>query len=317
MKAVIFDNKLSLVKNHSIPALKPGWALIRVQRAGICKTDLEIIKGYMGFKGVLGHEFLGVAESCDDISIAGKRVVGEINAACGNCDWCDRGLGRHCPQRTTLGIVNHDGCMAEYCTLPIENLHAVAPEISDNQAILTEPLAAACEILEQIKLYGNERIIVLGDGRLGILCAWALATIARDVTVMGHHPEKLDIARWRGIKTSLRGEGIAPGADIVVEATGSGNGIAQAMELCRPRGIIVLKSTVALQGEINLAPLVINELTVVGSRCGRFSDALAMMQSFPDMPLERLITQCYPLHQANEAFAVASQGQALKVVLEI
>ncbi|MFP4085116.1 MAG: MDR/zinc-dependent alcohol dehydrogenase-like family protein, partial [Desulfonatronovibrio sp.] len=317
MKAVIFDNKLQYVENRPMPRLKPGWALIKVQLAGICKTDLEIIKGYMGFRGVLGHEFLGVVESCDDPDLAGKRVVGEINAACGKCDWCATGMGRHCPERTTLGIVKHDGCMAEYCTLPAENLRVVAPEISDDQAILTEPLAAACEILEQLKIRGNERIVVLGDGRLGILCAWALNTVAPDVTLVGHHPEKLKIAKWREIKTSLRGEGVLPGADIVVDATGSDKGIARAMELCRPRGIIVLKSTVALQGEVNLAPLVINELTVLGSRCGLFSDALSMMRGCPDMPLKRLITHRYPLHQALDAFAVAQEGKALKVVLKV
>ena len=317
MKAVIFDKELRYVEDWPVPRRKPGWALIRIQQAGICRTDLEIMKGYLGFKGVMGHEFLGQVESCDDPGLVGKRVAGEINAACGKCEWCAKGMGRHCSQRTTLGIVNHDGCMAEFCTLPVENLCVVDPEISDEQAILTEPLAAACEILEQLKIYGDERIVVLGDGRLGILCAWTLATVAQDVTLVGHYPEKLKIARWRQIKTSLRGEGVAPGADIVVDATGSGKGIAQAMELCRPRGIIVLKSTVALQGEINLAPLVVNELTVVGSRCGRFSDALTMMRDYPDMPVELLITHRYPLHQALEAFTMAQEGQALKVVLEV
>jgi alcohol dehydrogenase len=316
MQAVVFDGKLKYVRDWPVPRVKPGWALIRVQLAGICKTDLEIIKGYLGFHGVLGHEFLGQVVECADPAWVGRRVVGEINAACGHCDWCAQGLGRHCPWRSTLGIGGLDGCMAAYCSLPVENLYRVDPGISDEQAILTEPLAAACEILEQLSLAGSERVIVLGDGRLGILCAWALATIATDVALVGHHREKLDIARWRGITTSLRGEGIAPGADIVVEASGHGRGIAQAMELCRPRGTIVLKSTVALQGEINLAPLVINELTVVGSRCGRFSDALAMMRAFPDMPLPALITHRYPLHQAMQAFAATRNGEALKIVLE-
>lgn len=316
MPAVVFDGELRYVRDRPRPRLKPGWAVIKVQQAGICKTDLEIIKGYLGYKGVLGHEFLGRVESCDDPAWVGRRVVGEINAACGKCDWCAKGLGRHCPRRTTLGIVNHDGCMAAYCTLPVENLHVVEPEIPDERAILVEPLAAACEILEQLSLTGKERVVVLGDGRLGILCAWVLATVVQDVALAGHHLEKLAIARWRGIRTFLRGEGIVPGADLVIEATGSGQGIAQAMGLCRPRGTIVLKSTVAVQGEINLAALVINELTVVGSRCGRFSDALAMMRAFPDMPLARLITHRYPLHKAMEAFSAAQGGQALKVVLE-
>jgi alcohol dehydrogenase len=317
MRAVVFDDGLKYVPDYPLPDVRPGWGRIRVQQAGICKTDLEIMKGYMGFKGVLGHEFLGVVECCDDASRVGQRVVGEINAACGRCDWCARGLGRHCPERTTLGIVNHDGCMADYCVLPKANLCVVDPAISDERAILTEPLSAACEILEQLPLCGTERVVVLGDGRLGILCAWVLATVASDVTLVGHHPEKLEIARWRGIKTALNHGEVPPGADIVVEATGSGQGIAQAMSLCRPRGVIVLKSTVAIQGEINLAPIVINELTVVGSRCGRFRDGLTLMREFPDMPLERLITDRYPLHQVREAFARAQSGQALKVLLDL
>lgn len=316
MQAVVFDGELRYVRDWPLPRIKPGWALIKVQLAGICKTDLEIMKGYLGYRGVLGHEFLGRVESCDDPAWVGQRVVGEINAACGKCDWCAQGLGRHCPERSTLGIVNHDGCMAGYCALPVENLCMVAPEISDEQAILTEPLAAACEILEQLSLTGKERVVVLGDGRLGILCAWVLATVVSNVVLVGHHQDKLNIANWRGIATSLRGEGVVPGADLVVEATGSGLGIAQAMKLCRPRGTIALKSTVALQGEVNLAPLVINELTVVGSRCGRFSDALSMMRTFPDMPLARLISNRYPLHQAIQAFAAARSGQALKILLQ-
>ncbi|NCC26009.1 MAG: alcohol dehydrogenase [Deltaproteobacteria bacterium] len=318
MKAIVFNGqKLQYVEDHPRPEVKPGWALVRVQLAGVCKTDLELMKGYMGFTGVLGHEFLGHVEACEDASWIGKRVVGEINAACGKCEWCAKGLGRHCPNRTTLGIFGLDGCMAEYCVLPIENLLEVPDYIPDDRAILTEPLAAACEILEQIHLMGTEQVVVLGDGRLGILCAWALSTVCPDLTLGGHHPEKLELALWRDIKTVSRAEDVPRGVDLVVEATGSGRGITQAMDICRPRGTIALKSTVALQGEVNLAPLVINELTVVGSRCGRFADALDMMTSFPDMPLERLVTDRFPMDRAEEAFARAADGQALKVVLQI
>ncbi len=316
MQAVVFDGELRCVRDWPKPRIKPGWALIRVHLAGICKTDLEIMKGYMGFKGILGHEFTGVVESCEDASWLGRRVVGEINAACGRCEWCAKGLGLHCPNRHTLGIAGLDGCMAEYCILPVANLFS-AEGLSEERAVLTEPLAAACEILEQVRLQGDERVVVLGDGRLGILCAWVLVTAAGSVTLMGHHQEKLEVARWRDVKTSLRGEGVQPGADIVVDATGSGRGIARAIELCRPRGTIVLKSTVALQGEVNLAPLVVNEITLVGSRCGRFSHALDVMRKFPDMPLERLITHRYPLERAMEAFETAQSGKALKVVLEV
>ncbi|MDD5167595.1 MAG: alcohol dehydrogenase catalytic domain-containing protein [Syntrophales bacterium] len=317
MKAAIFDGELKYVTDYPTPEAKPGWARIKVGLAGICKTDMEIMKGYKGFKGVLGHEFVGVVDRCGNTSWEGQRVVGEINAACGLCAWCAEGLGRHCPDRTTLGIADLDGCMAEYCVLPEENLFIVPPEISDERAVFVEPLSAACEILEQVSLRGKERVIVLGDGRLGILCAWVLATMVPDVTIVGHHPEKLAPARWQGIKTSVNADGVAPGADIVVEATGSGQGIAMAMSLCRPRGTIVLKSTVAGQGDLNLAPVVVNEQTIIGSRCGRFGSGLKVMRNFPDMPLEKLISCRFPLDKATDAFARAQEGDALKIILEI
>ena len=318
MAAAVFDGKLRYAGDFPRPEPKPGWARIRVRMAGICKTDMELMKGYRSFSGILGHEFVGTVESCDAPARIGRRVVGEISAGCGKCAWCAAGLGgRHCPDRTTLGIVRHDGCMADFCVLPRENLYLVPEGISDERAVLTEPLSAACEILEQIAIRGNERIVVLGDGRLGILCAWALATVAADVTVVGHHRAKLAVAGWRQIKTALLIDGVRPGADIVVEATGNGQGIAAAMALCRPRGTIVLKSTVAIQGEVNLFPIVVNEQTVVGSRCGRFRDGLAMMENFPDMPLERLVAGRYPLSRVEEAFSFAQGKDTLKVLLDI
>jgi len=317
MAAAVFDGKLNYVQDYAVPDVTPGWAKIQVKLAGICKTDMEILKGYMGFKGVLGHEFVGIVQECGESSWIGKRVVGEINAACGHCDWCRRDLGRHCPNRSTLGIFNLDGCMAETCILPVENLLAIPEKLSDERAVLIEPLSAACEILEQMHPVGNERAVILGDGRLGALCAWVLATVLPDVTVVGHHPEKLEILRWRNIRTVLNENEVAPGADIVVEATGSGAGIVTAMALCRPRGTIVLKSTVAVSGDVNLAPIVINEQTVLGSRCGRFADGLKIMSEYPDMPLDRLITARYPLARVQEAFARARQSDALKVLLDI
>jgi len=317
MAAAVFDGALRYIQNYPVPEVKPGWAKIKIKLAGICKTDMEIMKGYMGFKGVLGHEFVGIVEECADAQWIGKRVVGEINAACGRCDWCNRGLGRHCPNRTTLGIANLDGCMAQFCQLPVANLLTVPEEISDERAVITEPLSAACEILEQLPVSGKERVIVLGDGRLGIFCAWVLSTVLEDITVVGHHPEKLRVAAWRHIKTTMNGKNIAPGADIVVDATGSGAGIASAISLCRPRGTIVLKSTVAISGDINLAPIVINEQTILGSRCGRFADGLSIMRAFPDMPLDKLITARYPLDHVQDAFVRAQQSDALKVLLEI
>jgi len=317
MTAAVFDGKLKYVQGYPVPEIKPGWAKIKIKLTSICKTDMEIMKGYMGFKGVLGHEFVGTVEACADGQWIGKRVVGEINAACGHCDWCARDLGRHCPNRTTLGIVNHEGCMAEFCQLPVVNLLTVPEEIPDERAVLTEPLSAACEILEQLPVSGKERVIVLGDGRLGIFCAWVLSTVVEDVTVVGHHPEKLEVAKWRGLKTTLNEKEIKPGADIVVDATGSGAGIVSAMSLCRPRGTIVLKSTVAISGDVNLAPVVINEQTILGSRCGRFADALNIMRKYSDMPLARHITARYPLEQVQEALGWATQSNTLKALLEV
>jgi len=318
MRAVVFDGKLRYVKDQPVPEIpNKGWARIRVLRAGICKTDMELVRGYLGFNGILGHEFVGVVEQCEDSAWIGKQVVGEINAACGRCEWCRRGLGRHCPNRTTLGIQGLNGCMADYCVLPLVNLLEIPAAMSKDRAVLVEPLSAACEILEQVELQGTERALVLGDGRLGILCAWALSTALSNVTLVGHHQDKLDKAGWRHLRMVCGSSQVEPGADLVVEATGSGGGIIEAMSLCRPRGTIVLKSTIASQGGINLAPVVINELTVLGSRCGRFSDGLSMLQAYPDMPVERLITARYRIEQALEGFERATQPDAFKVLLEI
>jgi len=317
MRAVVFDGELRFEPTVPAPEAKSDWARVRVKKAGICKTDMEIMKGYMGFTGILGHEFVGVVDACDEKSWLGKRVVGEINAACGDCSWCEKGLGRHCPNRTVLGIDGLDGCMADYCVLPVANLLPVPNDLSDDRAVLTEPLSAACEILEQVPVSGEERVVVLGDGRLGILCAWVLSTAVADVTLVGRHADKLARARWRHLKTTDNVADLEPGADIVVDATGSGAGISEAMGLCRARGTIVLKSTVASQGSLNLAPVVVNELNVVGSRCGRFEDGLHLLQTYPDMPVESLITARFPLEKAVEAFDRARAKDMLKVVLEL
>lgn len=317
MRAVVFDGSLHVVDHYPTPEIRPGWARIHIQTAGICKTDLELMKGYKGFQGVLGHEFIGVVEACDQKEWIGKKVVGEINAACGDCHWCRKGLGRHCPARTTLGITSHDGCMADYCILPVSNLVEIPADISDDRAVLTEPLSAACEIIEQLPLTGSERAVVLGDGRLGILCAWALSTVISDITLAGHHPEKLQIAKWRHIQTATDLTSVEGCADIVVDATGSVSGVIEAMKLCRPRGTIVLKTTIADRGDINLAPVVVNEIKMIGSRCGQFRDGIKMLQDYPEMPLTRLITDRYPIAEAISAFDRAARPDALKVLLQI
>ncbi len=278
---------------------------------------MELIKGYRGFKGVLGHEFVGVVDQCEAAQWLDKRVVGEINASCGHCEWCRKGLGRHCPDRRVLGILNLDGCMADYCMLPTWNLQELPPYLSDAQAVFTEPLSAACEVLEQVTLRGLERVVVVGDGRLGILCAWVLSTVADDVTLVGHHPEKLKKARWRNLKIALGSEEMRPGADIVVEATGAGAGLDDAISLCRPRGIIVLKSTMESKTGPNLTPIVVKEITLIGSRCGRFREGLGVFRSYPDIPVERLITKIYPIEDAVRAFEHAGEPETLKILLRL
>lgn len=316
MRAVILSDSVRFESAHPAPDVPSGWALIRVQKAGICKTDLELMRGYKNFSGVLGHEFVGTVVRCADETWMGRRVVGEINVGCGLCAWCGSGLPAHCPARRVLGIHNLDGCMADYCLLPVANLHAVAESIADDRVLFCEPLAAACEILEQVSLSGGERALVLGDGRLGILCAWVLTTVLANVTLVGRHPGKLALAGWRHLKMALAPE-VKSGADLVVEATGSALGMQQAMDLCRARGIIVLKSTMAGEAGPNLSPLVSREQTVIGSRCGPFPRALGMLEAFPDLPLARLITARYPLEQAERALNRAADRDMVKVVLEI
>jgi alcohol dehydrogenase len=316
MKALVFDGRLRLDRNYPQPVLKPGWAVIRVTQAGICGTDLELIRGYMNFRGVPGHEFVGTVYDCADNEWIGRRVVGEINAACGDCAMCRKGLGRHCPNRSVLGILDLDGCFAEFCALPVPNLHRVPDAISDSRAIFTEPVSAAFQILEQISLTGAERCVVLGDGKIGILCAWALATAATDITLVGHHPGKLAAAAWRSIRTTTSVSEVEPGADLVIEATGSAGGLADAMALCRPRGTLVLKSTIAAHDPLDLAPIVVKELQVVGSRCGLFKNGLNALLTY-DFPLEGLIKGRYPLDEAEAAFAHAARPEALKILIDM
>ena len=322
MRAIVFDGHLQLVRDYPIPEVMSGWARIRTLKAGICTTDIEITKGYKGFRGVLGHEFVGVVEPPvprgADSAWIGKRVVGEINVGCGACERCAIGMERHCSHRKALGILDLDGCMADYCALPLSNLHEVPASIPDNRAVLMEPLSAACEILEQIALTGSERAVVLGDGRLGMLCAWVLLTALQDVTLVGHHPAKLEKASWGDLKTTPTvPSSLKRSVDIVVEATGSPGGLADAMALCRPRGTIVLKSTMASEIAVDISAVVVNELTLIGSRCGPFKMGLNMLVSHPDMPLERLISAEYPMDQGLAAFEEARQSDTLKVLIDM
>jgi threonine dehydrogenase-like Zn-dependent dehydrogenase len=314
MEALRFqEGKLKLDRDIPIPRLA-GEALVRVTIAGICNTDLEIVKGYSGFSGTLGHEFVGVVEESPEQSQIGRRVVGEINAGCGACDLCRSGDPRHCPQRTVLGIVNRDGAFAEYLTLPPQNLVEVPRAIPDRAAVFVEPLAAACQILEQVEITPARRVIVLGDGKLGQLIARVLAGTGCRLTLVGKHPEKLKLAALAGIESALLESGVPSGADVVVEASGTPAGLKLALEMVRPRGSVVLKSTFHGTTDLDTSRVVVDEISIVGSRCGRFTRALELLSRGVG-DLGALITGEFPLSMGIEAFRLASSPESLKVLL--
>jgi threonine dehydrogenase-like Zn-dependent dehydrogenase len=289
------------------PPRPAGYALLRLLAAGICNTDLELRRGYYDFAGTPGHEFVAEVVEADTAALVGKRVVGEINLACRDCDWCRRGLGRHCPTRTVLGIVNHPGAFQEYFTLPEANLFVVPDEIATDRAVFTEPLAAACEILDQVAIPPHETVAVLGDGKLGLLIAMVLHAHGYRVHHFGRHPEKLALSPG---DTST--EAPPPHAyEWTVDATGSAEGLRTAVAVTRPRGTIILKSTVHGLVPVDTAPVIVNELTLVGSRCGRFEASLPLLGH---VPVERMIAGRFRLSEAPAAFA-AAEG-ALKILLE-
>lgn len=317
MKAIVFDKELKLAECEK-PVPAPGEALIRVRLAGICNTDYEITKGYMGYVGILGHEAVGVVEEINgpDQSLLGKRVVSEISYGCGKCEWCAQKLFRHCPNRHTLGIWRKDGCFAEYFTMPVEVLFEVPDNVSDEQAVFVEPLAAALEITEQLHIKPFAKVIVLGDGKLGIITALALNAQNIDITLIGKHQNKLDVAKAQGVETKLLQDlKIEKIWDVVVEATGSISGFETALALTKPRGTLVLKSTVAAGKEFNLAPIVIDEITVLGSRCGQFGPALRLLKN-NKIDFSPLISAVYPVEHAIEAFEKNKVKDTLKVLLD-
>jgi alcohol dehydrogenase len=315
MRALYFDGTVKYKADLSTPHPPPGEALIRTMLAGICNTDLEIMRGYMGFKGILGHEFVGIVERADHApEWVGQRVVGEINAYCGECPTCRRGDPTQCPHRNTLGIDRRDGTMADYFTLPIKLLYPVPASIPDHWAVFTEPLAAACQIIEQVHLRPTDRVILLGDGKLGLLIAQVLQLTGCDLLVIGRHASKLALLARRGIKTRLAGELVEPGADVVVEATGSAEGFATARSLVRPRGTLVLKSTFHGDVSLNLSMVVVDEITLVGSRCGPFSAALRLLEQRL-VEVEPLIHATFPLADGLAAFDKAGAPGVLKVLL--
>lgn len=313
MLACVFDGSRLHLSEHETPRARPGHAVVAVRCAGICNTDLELVRGYMGFSGVLGHELVGTVVE-GPAEWLGQRVTSEINFACGVCRVCQRGLGRHCPTRTVMGILGADGALAEAVLVPVANLHAIPDGVSDEAAVFAEPLAAAFEILEQVHVVPGERALVLGDGKLGLLVAMVLHGAGLDVTAVGKHDDKLAHLARLGIATQRADAPLAGDADLVVEATGTAAGLARAIALTRPRGTLVLKSTVADKSELHLAPVVIHELTVVGSRCGSFAPALRALGA-RSIPVEPLISARFPLREALRAFDFAAQRGVLKVLV--
>jgi threonine dehydrogenase-like Zn-dependent dehydrogenase len=312
MRALVGDGGLRFVERTR--AALPGECLVRVLQVGICNTDLEILAGYMNFRGVLGHEFVGVVEA-GPAALVGRRVVGEINVGCGACDFCRRGLARHCPTRTVLGIAGRDGAFAETLSLPAGNLHVVPDNVTNDHAVFVEPLAAACEILEQVHVAPDARVCLVGDGKLAILVARVLALTGAALTAVGRHRDKL--ARMPVAQRFLESE-FAPGRafDVVVEASGQPAGWSLALQAVKPRGVIALKSTFAQATDFHPAPLVVDEITVVGSRCGPFAPALRLLAS-QRIAVDDMISAHFDFTDAPAAFAAAKRPDALKIIVDV
>jgi len=314
MRALVLTDQVCYDAARPEPLCDRNEVLVGVSVAGICETDLQLVKGYMGFRGVLGHEFVGIARSGP---YEGRRVVGEINCSCWDCETCRRGFPTHCPHRTVLGILNHDGAFADLIAVPQKNLHLVPDELPDDVAVFTEPVAAAYQIPAQLPLARADRVIVLGDGRLGNLCAQVLAGITDHLLVVGKHPEKLALLASQGIDTAMLSDvERSRAADVVVDATGSDSGLPTALELVRPRGTVVLKTTVAGAQTMAWAPVVIDEITVMGSRCGPFDRALSALAG-GEIDVSGLISARFELSSGVEALEHARTKGVLKVLLDI
>ncbi|NJM08324.1 alcohol dehydrogenase catalytic domain-containing protein [Candidatus Gracilibacteria bacterium] len=313
MHALLFDGTLRLTRDYPQPALMAGEALIRPHLIGICNTDIEITRGYMHFHGVLGHEFVGTVVACADEAWIGKRVVGEINAACLRCTACQRGDFPHCPERTTLGIDRRDGVMAELFSLPISCLHEVPSSVDDDAAVFVEPLAAALEIVERCHIRPTERVAVVGDGKLGAMIVQVLRLTGCDLALIGRHPERWSLFQQQGIPCLAPADANAP-YDVVVDCTGQASGLKTARAFVRPRGRLVLKSTYHGDSALNLSMLVVDEVELIGSRCGPFAAALRLLERRL-IETQPLISARYALHDGIAAFAAAT-GQ-LKVLMAV
>ena len=315
MKAAYFDGKkVDFLEDYPDP--NPGETLVKINLAGICGTDLEILDGYMLYQGIMGHEFVGVVIKSQNKDLVGKRVVGEINVGCGRCQSCKDGLERHCPNRTVLGILNRNGAFAEFLSLPEKNLHVIPDNISDEQAVFVEPLAAALEITQQIRVMPGWKIGIVGDGRLAQLIANVLKFHCPDIVCFGKHQNKLANLQKLGILTKI---GIDSNDehrfDLVVEATGNNSGFVDTMKLVKPRGTVILKSTVAAKENLDLTPTVVNEITIIGSRCGTFKPAIDAL-ALKIISIDNLVDITFPLERFQEAIEYAKKPDSLKVFLK-
>ena len=315
MKATYFDGK-QIILDENFPDPQSDETLVRVNLAGICGTDLEILDGYMEYTGILGHEFVGTVEKSRNPTMVGKRVVGEINAGCGKCDSCMSGMQRHCPSRTVLGILKRDGAFAEFLSLPEKNLHVIPDSISNEQAVFVEPLAAAFEIKEQVSLKPEWNVAVVGDGRLAQLIIQVIKLTCSNITCFGKHESKLEGLVQSGIKIKIGIESTDEKLfDLVVEATGSNSGFVDTMKLVKPRGIVILKSTIASRENLDLTPTIINEITLIGSRCGLFKPAIDALAS-GIISVNSMIDSTFPLEKFEDAIVHAKNPNTLKVFLK-
>ena len=315
MKATYFDGK-QIILDENFPDPQSDETLVRVNLAGICGTDLEILDGYMEYAGILGHEFVGTVEKSRNPTMVGKRVVGEINAGCGKCNSCMNGIQRHCPSRTVLGILKRDGAFAEFLSLPEKNLHVIPDSISNEQAVFVEPLAAAFEIKEQVSLKPEWNVAVVGDGRLAQLIIQVIKLTCSNITCFGKHESKLEGLVQSGIKIKIGIESTDEKLfDLVVEATGSNSGFVDTMKLVKPRGIVILKSTIASRENLDLTPTIINEITLIGSRCGLFKPAIDALAS-GIISVNSMIDSTFPLEKFEDAIVHAKKPNTLKVFLK-
>lgn len=318
MKVLYFQDHLNYISNYPKPIPKRNEALIRVKFAGICNTDLEITKGYFNFKGILGHEFVGIIEKSLDKDIIGKRVVGDINIGCGRCSYCRNKLKNHCPKRKVLGIFKRDGAFAEYLTLPLGNIHPLPANISDEEAVFMEPLAAVFEILEQVKITPEQKIMVIGDGKLGQLIARVLSLYNDNLLVIGKSKEKLSLLEKINLKTmtlrDMKKIETSLEADIIVECTGNSEGMLIACNLVKPKGTIILKSTYHYQAKVNFSEIVIKEINIIGSRCGPFNKVIKALSEKKVNPLP-LISKIFSIEEGLDAFEYAQKRDILKVLL--